>query len=71
MSRLSGQPVVLELGDDRTPPIFVWRGSLGESFRPVSTEDIESMLNLEVMGPASRAAAVAELTRRGISPPEA
>ena len=71
MSRRSGEPTVLELGDDRTPPVFVWRGSLEESFRPVSTEDIQSMLNLKVMGPESRAAAIAVLARRGISPPSA
>ena len=66
-----GTPTVLVLGDDRNPPIFVWRGSLEESFRPVSTENILHMLSLKVMGPASRAAALAGLELRGVSPAEA
>jgi hypothetical protein len=63
------QPTVLELDDTTHPPIFVWLGSYEESFRPVSTENIQHMLSLGVMGPESRAAALAELVRRGVSPP--
>jgi hypothetical protein len=65
-----GAPVVLEVGDDRHPPSLVWRGSLEESFRPVPTEDIQWLLNSKVMGAESRAAALAELARRGIVPPQ-
>ena len=63
-----GEPTILELGDDRHPPIFVWAGSSEESFRTVPTDEIQFLLNLKVMGQASRAAAIAELARRGIPP---
>ncbi len=65
------EPTLLDLDDRRHPPILVWRGSDEESFRPVSTEDIQHLLSLKVMGPASRAAAIAELAQRGVTPPEA
>ncbi len=68
-TRKIGNPVVLEVGDERHPPSFVWLGSLEESFRPVPTEDIQWLLKSKVMGPRSRAAALAELARREISPP--
>lgn len=65
------QPTLLDLDDRTHPPFFVWRGSDEESFRPVSTEDILHMLSLKVMGEKSRTAALAELARRGITPPQA
>ena len=64
------QPTLLDL-DDRTHPLFfVWRGSDEESFRPVSTEDILFILSFKVIGPTSHAAAIAELKRRGVTPPK-
>lgn len=64
------EPTLLDVGDDRTPPFLVWRGSTEESLRPVSTEDILHLLSFEVIGPKFRAAAIAELERRGVSPPQ-
>lgn len=65
------RPTLLDLDDRIHPPIFVWRGSDEESFRPVTTENILHMLSLKVMGPQQRAVAVAELARRGVKPPPA
>jgi hypothetical protein len=65
------QPTLLDVGGDDSPPFFVWRGSDEESFRPVSTENILHMLSLKVMGEKSRTAALAELARRGVAPPQA
>ena len=65
------EPTLLDLDTRTHPPFFVWRGSDEESFRPVSTEDILHLLGLKVMGSESRAAAIAELARRGVSAPEA
>jgi hypothetical protein len=64
-------PTLLDAGGDDKPPFFVWRGSDEESFRPVSTEDILFLLSFKVVGPATRAAGLAELARRGVKPPEA
>jgi hypothetical protein len=64
------QPTLLDLNDTVHPPIFVWLGSHEESFRPISTENIQHMLSLNVMGPEQRAAALAELARRGVTPPQ-
>jgi len=61
-------PTILDLDDSRTPPVFVWAGSNEESFRLVATEEIQLFLRMNNLGPASRAAALAELARRGISP---
>lgn len=67
----SGEPTVLELGDDRTPPVLVWAGSVEATFRPVPTEVLQFLLGTKIMGPDSVAAAIAELERRGVSPPPA
>jgi len=64
------EPTLLDVGGPDSPPFFVWLGSDEESFRPVSTEDILFLLSFNVIGPTSRAAAIAELERRGVSPPE-
>jgi hypothetical protein len=64
------EPTLLDVGNDQTPPFFVWRGSDEESLRPVSTEDILFLLSFKVIGPAFRATAIAELERRGVSPPQ-
>jgi len=63
------EPTVLDVGGADSPPFFVWRGSDEESFRPLSTEDILFVLSFKVVGPTSRAAAIAELERRGVTPP--
>jgi hypothetical protein len=65
------QPTILDLDDRTHPPFFVWRGSDEESFRPVATEDILFLLKSKALGQTSRAAAIAELERRGVSPPDA
>ena len=61
-------PTILDLDDSRHPPVFVWAGSYEESFLPVPTEEIQFFLRMNNLGPATRAAAIAELARRGISP---
>jgi hypothetical protein len=66
-----GEFTVLDLDDRRTPPVFVWLGSIEESLRPVPTEVVKEYATWTYLSPKFRAAAVAELTRRGISAPEA
>ena len=65
------QPTVLDLDDTRTPPVFVWLGSIEESLRPVPTEVVKEYAAWTYLSPRFRAAALAELARRGVTPPPA
>lgn len=62
-----GPPTILEIDDAVHPPLPLRSGPLEERFRDLPTEEIQFLLNMNVMGPPSRAAAIAELARRGIS----
>jgi len=65
------QPTFLDLDDTRIPPVYVWAGSVVESLRTVPTEIVKEYASWVRMSAEFRAAAIAELARRGISPPSA
>jgi hypothetical protein len=62
------QPIVLDLDDTRIPPVFVWAGSVEESLRTVPTEIVQEYASWNRLSAEFRAAAKAELERRGVSP---
>jgi hypothetical protein len=66
-----GEFTVLDLDDRRTSPVFVWAGSVEESLRTVPTDVVKEYAVWTRLSAEFRAAAKAELARRGISPPEA
>jgi hypothetical protein len=63
-----GEPTVLDLDDERIPPVYVWAGSAEESLRTVPTEFVKDYARCTRFSAEFRAAAIAELARRGISP---
>jgi len=64
-------PTVLDLDDTRIPPVYVWAGSIEESLRTVPTEIVKEYASWVRMSAEFRAAARAELARRGVTPPDA
>jgi len=69
MDRL--KPQILHIDDRLHPPSPIVQIPMEERFRDVSTQRILDYLEMGVLIPEARAAALAELARRGVPPPSA
>jgi len=60
-----GEFTVLDLDDTRYPPVFALTDPPEERFRNTPAEIIREYLEADILDDESRAAAIAELARRG------
>jgi hypothetical protein len=63
--------VILAIDDRTHPPDPIVPLPMEERFRDVPTFRIQDLLDRNVLIPEARAAALAELARRGVPPPSA
>jgi hypothetical protein len=64
------RPTIVEWNDTDYPPLPITPVPVEERFRDIPTRLIEQHLLRGTMNPQARAAALAELARRGVEPPK-